>query len=63
MMRRMSPAARRLFLLLPGCCRWPSEHDLEDLRFRWCGAPACNGRPYCADHTARARCVEDEAKR
>src|ERR1041385_4080614 len=51
---RLSPAAVRLFSLPPGSCRWPSDHDLLDELFRWCGAPACAGRSYCSAHDAAA---------
>jgi hypothetical protein len=49
----MSPGARKLFDLRPGACRWPHGDPAVD-SFRWCGARAVDGRPYCAKHLARA---------
>jgi hypothetical protein len=54
---RLSHAARRLFALRRDACCWPSNHDLEDARFSWCGEAACSGRSYCAAHDVAAHDV------
>ena len=46
----VSPAARRLAELPADACRWPSDHDLVDDRFTWCGRPAERGDAYCLEH-------------
>jgi GcrA cell cycle regulator len=35
------------------CCRWPHGHVGEP-HFHFCGEPVTRGRPFCADHAARA---------
>lgn len=35
------------------CCLWPFGHPGED-DFRFCGARPLPGKPYCAEHAARA---------
>lgn len=43
----------RLEALTAGMCSWPDgEPGAED--FRFCGRPAIEGKPYCAEHCARA---------
>jgi GcrA cell cycle regulator len=32
-------------------CQWPEGHRGD---WRWCGEPALEGKPYCAEHQVRA---------
>lgn len=41
-------------------CRWP-EGEPKKPGFRFCCAPAKLGKPYCAEHAARAYVSRDEA--
>ncbi len=34
-------------------CQWPSGHPGQP-DFHFCGRPAAHGKPYCAEHAARA---------
>ncbi len=36
-----------------GMCSWP-EGEPGTSEFRFCGLPAAHGKPYCAEHCARA---------
>ena len=53
--RRAAPAARRASGKGPNCL-WPIG-DPGDEDFHFCGAPAVPGKPYCAEHCARAYIV------
>ncbi|WP_374309369.1 GcrA family cell cycle regulator [Methylocella sp.] len=49
----VEPGAVSFEALRSGACRWPSGGpEAADLMF--CGAPALEGRPYCARHCLRA---------
>jgi len=37
-----------------GSCRWPLGGHPNEESFRFCGAPARDGKPYCADHVRAA---------
>jgi GcrA cell cycle regulator len=55
------PAQRRSFLDLSSrTCRWPVG-DPSAGDFFFCGAPPLVGKPYCAEHCARAYRAQDEA--
>jgi GcrA cell cycle regulator len=41
-------------------CRWPIGHPGETA-FRFCGAPAETGKPYCTEHCAVAYRTKDDA--
>ncbi len=43
----------KLDKLTPSMCCWP-EGDPGTEDFRFCGAPAMEGRPYCEEHCRRA---------
>lgn len=47
------PRLARLDELGPDDCRWPIGEPNEP-GFGFCGAPQAPGRPYCAEHTAKA---------
>jgi GcrA cell cycle regulator len=49
----VSPFAVTLADLAPRQCRWPLG-DPASSEFRFCGARAADGRPYCAHHRAMA---------
>ncbi|WP_420349189.1 GcrA family cell cycle regulator [Pelagibius sp.] len=53
--RRQAPIARRTGGKGPNCL-WPIG-DPGDADFHFCGAPAVPGKPYCAEHCARAYIV------
>ncbi|WP_299621390.1 GcrA family cell cycle regulator [Pelagibius sp.] len=53
--RRPAPAVRRASGKGPNCL-WPIG-DPGDADFHFCGAPAVPGKPYCAEHCARAYIV------
>jgi len=56
------PAQRRSLLELSDeVCRWPVG-DPACPGFFFCGAPVHIGKPYCADHCARAYCREQPSK-
>jgi GcrA cell cycle regulator len=44
---------RALVELTDNTCRWPVG-DPRSARFFFCGAPPAHGKPYCAEHCARA---------
>ncbi len=43
----------KLDMLGAGMCSWP-EGEPGTAAFRFCGRPAVAGKPYCAEHCARA---------
>ncbi|MDX2101093.1 MAG: global cell cycle regulator GcrA-like protein [Alphaproteobacteria bacterium] len=47
------PQAPRLLELKGPVCCWPIGHPGTP-EFRFCGAPAAPGKPYCAEHVAVA---------
>ncbi len=59
--KRYTPVAKkvesssvvRLESLKAGMCSWPDGEPGTD-EFRFCGHPAIEGKPYCAEHCARA---------
>ncbi len=53
--RRQAPIVRRTSGKGPNCL-WPIG-DPGDADFHFCGAPAVPGKPYCAEHCARAYIV------
>jgi len=53
--RRQAPTIRRAGGKGPNCL-WPIG-DPGDPDFHFCGAPAVPGKPYCAEHCARAYIV------
>jgi hypothetical protein len=55
----MTRAAQLLFELPVRACRWPIGDPQHD-SFRWCGAPAQPGGPYCAVHAERSRNKHDQ---
>jgi len=56
------PVQRRSLLELSDeVCRWPVG-DPARPDFFFCGAPVHIGKPYCADHCARAYCREQPSK-
>ncbi|MSO69112.1 MAG: global cell cycle regulator GcrA-like protein [Alphaproteobacteria bacterium] len=51
---RTSPPAVHLVISTNGAtCKWPSGHPGEP-EFDFCGQPAVEGKPYCAEHYGRA---------
>jgi GcrA cell cycle regulator len=55
------PEQRRSFFDLNShTCRWPVG-DPSSSEFFFCGAPPLVGKPYCAEHWARAFRAQDEA--
>lgn len=56
--RRQAPALRRAGSGKGPNCLWPIG-DPGDPDFHFCGAPAVAGKPYCAEHCARAYIVRN----
>ena len=59
----VAPPQRNFFEFNGACCLWPYGHP-NDENFRFCGARALAGKPYCAEHAAIAyvRPKEEKAK-
>tara|TARA_Y100001970_G_scaffold294331_1_gene450792 strand:+ start:100590 stop:101003 length:414 start_codon:yes stop_codon:yes gene_type:complete len=56
------PLVRSLPLSRSGrCCQWPIGHP-GDEDFHFCGAPAVEGKPYCAEHYAMAYIIQGKPK-
>ena len=56
--RRPAPMVRRAAAGKGPNCLWPIG-DPGDADFHFCGAPAVPGKPYCAEHCARAYIVRN----
>lgn len=61
--RRASPKRTRARIVRMNgqSCQWPIG-DPRDPSFHMCGEPALEGKPYCADHYARAYIVPSRTR-
>jgi len=50
----LPPEGLTIYQLRDGSCRWPLGKTYDRPPFMYCGCPALLGRPYCAEHTAKA---------
>lgn len=50
-----SPVGEAILALRHGDCRWPIGDTRGDPAFRFCCARALPGKPYCEEHTTKAR--------
>lgn len=51
--RKPKPKPPRVIAVGDRICQWPIGHP-GDKGFRFCDAPAVEGRPYCSDHWRKA---------